>query len=156
MSDNILRSHLESEVLNLHKTRRNGLIVGIILIVVVFGYMSWINSKWNYVTQPSNLAQFSAGVVLDNLPALRMGAEEMLTKQAPALAQYVGDTVSHEAPKLIGGMVSSMVTQYTGKLAGFAADKYSDAFKAIIEGAKTDIAKAVATENNEAQEKAVV
>ena len=156
MSDNILRSHLESEVLKMYKDRRNGLILGVVLVVVVFGYMSFISSKWDYVTQPQNLAQFSAGVVLDNLPALRSGAEEMLSKQAPALATYVGDSVTNEVPKLVSGMVGSMVTQYTGKLAGYAVNKYSEAFKAVIDSAKADIAKAVKTDNNEEQERAVV
>ncbi len=156
MSDQILRSHLEAEVLRLHKERRNSLIFGTLAVLVVLGYMSWINSKWSYVTQPRNVAQFAAGVVIDNLPSLRTGAEEMLTKQAPGLAKYVGDTVTQEVPKLVGNMVGSMVTQYTDKLSGYAVDKYTEAFKAIIDSAKADIAKAVATENNDEQERAVV
>lgn len=156
MSEQILRSHLESEVLRLHKERRNGLIFGVILILVVLGYMSWINSKWTYVTQPKNVAEFSAGVVLENLPSLRMGAEKMLAKQAPELAQYVGDTVSQEVPKLVGQMVGAMVTRYSGDLSKYAVDKYTEAFKTIVASTKSDIAKAVATDNNDAQERAIV
>ncbi len=156
MSDQVLRNHLEAEVMRLHKERRNGLIFGTVMILVVLGYMSWINNKWSYVTKPANVAQFSAGVVLDNLPALRTGAEKLLAQQAPQLAKYVGDTVTQQVPKLVSQMVGSLVTRYTGSLSKFAVDKYTEAFKSIVENTKGDIAKAVASENNDVQELAVV
>ena len=156
MSEQILRSHLEDEVLRLHKERRNGLVLGLIMIVFVFGYMSWINSKWSYVTQPKNVAEFSAGVVLENLPSLRMGAEKMLVKQAPQLASYVGDTVTQEVPKLVAQMVETMVTRYSTDLSKYAVGKYGEAFKTIVASTKSDIAKAVATDSNDAQERAIV
>ena len=156
MSDQVLRNHLEAEVMRLHKERRNGLLAGAITILIVLGYMSWINSKWSYVTKPSNVAQFSAGIVLDSLPALRTGTEKMLTQQAPQLAKYVGDTVTEQVPKLVSQMVGSLVTRYTASLSRFAVDKYTEAFKSIVANTKRDIAKAVASDSNDVQELAVV
>ncbi|MEY3015111.1 MAG: hypothetical protein RIT45_3846 [Pseudomonadota bacterium] len=152
----ILRSHLEAEVARLHKERRGGLILGVVLVLIVAGYMTWLDRQFAYWTQPDNLATTAAGFVESYIPTMKRTASDTVRAEAPALARYVGDQVSAEVPRLVRGMIESMVVQYSDKLASYAADRYAEAFRAVIDGAKTDIARAAATDNNAEQERLVV
>lgn len=157
MSDaKILRSHLESEVVRLHKERRSGLIFGALMVLLVAGYMTWLDRQFVYWTKPDNMAMTAAGLVEAYIPSMKRSASETVRTEAPALARYVGDSVSAEVPRLVREMIASMVSQYSDRLADYAVDRYTDAFKSIIDGARTDIAKAIATDSNQEQERLVV
>lgn len=157
MSDGtILRSHLETEVVRLHKERRTNLIVGVLMILIVAGYMTWLDRQFTYWTKPDNLAMTAAGLVEAYIPSMKRSAAETVRTEAPALARYVGDSVSAEVPRLVRSMIGTMVGQYSDKLADYAVDRYTEAFKAVIDGARTDIAKAIETDSNQEQERLVV
>jgi hypothetical protein len=157
MSESIvLRSHIEAEATRLHKERRSGLIFGVIVILVVAGYMTWLDRQAAYWSQPENLALTATGLVEAYIPSMKRAASDTIRAEAPALARYVGDSVSSEVPRLVRGMVSAMVSQYADKLADYAVDKYTEAFAAVIDGARTDIAKAIETDSNQEQERLIV
>jgi len=157
MSESIvLRSHLEREVKRLHGERRNGTIFGALLVLVVCGYMFWLDAQATYWSRPDNLALTSAGVVEAYLPSAKRAAADTIRREAPALARYVGDSVSAEVPRLVREMVASMVTEYADRLADFATTKYVDAFSALIVEAKGDIKQALDTDVNQDQEALVV
>ncbi|MCB9739085.1 MAG: hypothetical protein H6747_07440 [Deltaproteobacteria bacterium] len=157
MSDaKILRSHLESEVVRLHKERRSGLIFGALMVLIVAGYMTWLDRQFVYWTKPDNMAMTATGLVEAYIPSMKRSASETVRTEAPALARYVGDSVSAEVPRLVREMIASMISQYSDKLADYAVDRYTDAFKSIIDGARTDIAKAIETDSNQEQERLVV
>lgn len=141
---NVLRSHLESEVSRLHSERRNGTIIGIVLVIVVIAYMTWLDRQVAYWAQPQNLVMVASGLVESRLPEMKRSAAAMIKKQAPEVARDIGDQVSREVPKLVRNMIEKTVDQYSGQLTKFAIDKYSEAFTAIIKGAHGDIERAVA------------
>ncbi|GEM_PF-2995864 len=144
MSENILRSHLEGEVKKLHKERKMGTIIGILLVVVVFAYMTWIDRQVAKWSQPQNLVMAASGIVESNLPGMKRSMAALIKKQAPEVARDIGKQVSREVPKLVRNMIEKTIDDYTTKLATYAVDKYSEAFEAIMKGAHGDIERAVA------------
>lgn len=152
MSDNnVLRSHLESEVTRLHGERKMGLIVGCLLIVIVIIYMTWLDRQVAYWAQPQNLVMAASGIVESNLPEMKKSAEALIKKQAPEVARDIGQQVSREVPKLVRNMIEKTIDQYAGQLTKFAVEKYSEAFAAILEGAHGDIERAVAENADQAR-----
>ena len=141
---NVLRSHLEGEVTRLHGERKMSLIVGVVLILIVIVYMTWLDRQVAYWAQPQNLVMAASGIVESNLPEMKKSAAALIKKQAPEVARDIGKQVSREVPKLVRNMIEKTIDQYTGQLARFAVDKYSEAFEAILEGAHGDIERAVA------------
>lgn len=143
---NVLRGHIESEVTKLYGQRRMGLIVGAILALIVCLYMTWLDRQVTYWSQPANLVMTASGLIEGNIPSMKSSAKAMIRTEAPKLTRYVGDTVSREVPVLVRNMIERTVAEYTGKLARFAVDKYSEAFQAVIEGARGDLQQAVSTD----------
>lgn len=140
---NVLRSHLEGEVKRLHGERKMGVIVGILLVVVVCVYMTWLDRQVAYWAQPQNLVLTASGIVESNLPEMKKSAAALIRKQAPEVARDIGKQVSREVPKLVRNMIEKTIDQYAGQLTHFAVDKYTEAFAAILKGAHGDIERAV-------------
>lgn len=152
MSDNsVLRTHLENEVTKLHGQRRMGAIVGGLLVLFVFGYMTWIGSIVTYWAKPQNLVLAASGIVESNLPHMQKSAEAWIKSEAPKVAKHIGQQVNREVPKLVRNMIEKTIDQYAGDLAKYAVDKYSDAFSSIIKGAHGDIERAVAENADQAR-----
>jgi hypothetical protein len=141
---NVLRSHLEGEVTRLHGERKMGVIVGVLLVVIVIAYMSWLDRQVAYWAQPQNLVMAASGIIESNLPEMKKSMAALVRKQAPEVARDIGQQVSREVPKLVRNMIEKTIDQYTGKLTKFAIDKYGEAFEAILKGAHGDIKRAVA------------
>jgi hypothetical protein len=152
----VLRSHLEGELDRLHKERRTALVLGALVVALVAGYCLWLDRQAAYWSKPDHLALTAAGLVEASLPSLKRTAADTIRSEAPALARYVGESVSAEVPRLVRGMVGTMVTQYSGSLADYAARRYGEAFKALIDGARTELAAAAATDDNDEQQRLVV
>lgn len=157
MSENtVLRGHLEAEVGKLHGERRMGLIIGLILTVIVGGYMTWLDHQVSYWSQPVNLVMTASGMLESNIPAMKSSAKALIRKEAPELTRYVGETVSREVPVLVRNMIEQAVSDYTTQLARLAVVKYTEAFEAVIQGARGDLQQAVTTDVNAERDRLVV
>ena len=152
MSDNsVLRAHLEGEVKRLHGERKMGLIIGIIVVLAVFGYMTWISSVVSHWSKPQNLVMVASGIVESNLPDMERSAVAFVKTEAPKLARHIGQQVNREVPKLVRNMIEKTIDQYAGQLAKYAVAKYGEAFDAVVKGAHGDIERAVAENADQAR-----
>jgi hypothetical protein len=153
MNATTLRSHLETEVERLHNQRRNTTIIGIVLVLIVIGYMSWLNSFVTDASKPENIADFTTGVVRANLPRARQAAVDMVKSEGPNLARFVGQSLSDELPRVMRETVRDMVIDYSDELAVVVIDRYNKAFSAMLKEAKGEIS-AVLTDGLTEQDRA--
>lgn len=150
MSENQLRQHMEKRVRDLHAERRNNVIVAVVLNLLVMGYLGWIHSQINYLTEPENLVDASAGFVEAHIPQMKESVAATIKVESPGVARFLADAVRAELPGMIRQMLENMVMEYTTELASFAADEYNRSFTAMVDLADAEIkAAAEATTDQE-------
>jgi hypoxanthine-guanine phosphoribosyltransferase len=85
------------------KKKRNSMIVsiigGIILMIIVLFYFSWIKGMIKEVIQPEGLMMMAGGKVKSLLPQLSKDMEEQLKAQAPTIAKYSSEQVLLAIPE---------------------------------------------------------
>ena len=144
-----LRGHLEGEVLRLHTARRNMTIASALLIFVVLVYTTWLYSFIRTITKPENLALAVSGMIESQIPSLKQSISTTLKAEAPALARHLGSVLRNDVPAQLKAAVETAATDASIQVAKEAANQYREALAAVIEGAKGEIADAVAAPNEE-------
>jgi len=137
------RDYLARDYVALHGQRKLSAIVGIVLIVVVFGYMTWLYAAVRNITKPDNLASAMTGFVEASLPDWKRSAKGVITSEAPRIARYVGDTVVRELPAVLRAAIEGMVIEYTKDIADSAAHHLEAAYVEVITGARDELKRAV-------------
>lgn len=149
------RDYLVSDFQALHKQRRNVAIGSIVLVLVVFGYMTWLWSAVRYIVQPDNLASAMAGFVETSLPDWKRSAKAVVKEEAPKVAKFMGDAVVTQLPPVLRTAVETMVMEYTVEIAGIATKNLNDAFEDMLTGAKEQLRQA-ATSGVEEEQSAIM
>jgi hypothetical protein len=145
-TDPVLRHHLTGEVAKLHTQRKRLAITGVALIVLVFGYMTWLYAQVSYFSKPDNLATMAEGFVIASLPEAERATENMIKTEVPRLVKFLGDTVVREVPTKLRQELERMVLDYSRTLAMYAVKQFNEAFEALLIGAREDIDRAIKTE----------
>ncbi len=149
------RDYLVNDFKSLHKQRRNVAIGSIVLVVVVFGYMTWLWSAVRYIVQPDNLASAMAGYVETSLPDWKRSAKAVVKEEAPKLAKFMGNAVVTDLPPVLRTAIENMVMEYTAEIAGIATKNLNSAFEDMLTGAKEQLRQA-ATSGVEEEQAAIM
>lgn len=136
------RDYLAQDFTSLHKQRKRTAITGIVLVVLVFAYMTWLYGAVRHMTKPDNLADAMAGYVEVSLPDWKRAAKNVVQTEAPRVARYVGDTVVRELPAVLRTAIESMVIEYTNDIAQTAAKHLEAAFVELVVGARDELKQA--------------
>lgn len=151
MTTEILRGHLEAEVLRLHKARRTTLIASIVVVLIVLAYTSWMYSMVRYFTKPENLAMTVSGLVESQIPNLKHSVSTAIKTQAPSLAKHIGHLIRDEVPAQLRKLVETAADDAANQVAREAAKSYTAALNGVVRDAKAEIAEAVAAKTDEDQ-----
>lgn len=146
------RDYLAKDFASLHSQRKRTTIIGALLIVLVFGYMTWLLGAVKHMTKPENLADAMAGYVEVSLPDWKRSAKNVVATESPRVARYIGDTVVRELPPILRTAIENMVMQYTTDISDTAAKQLEAAFTELVVGARDELAQAAATGVQETQE----
>ncbi len=153
MSDHpVVRTYVIAEVDRMYTERRNFYIVGGLVVLLVFGYMTWLDRQVAYFTQPEHFALTASGMLEAQLPALERTAEDMIVREAPHVARYLGDSVTREVPVLLRDTFQRAVMEYTAELATLAVIRYRATFDAVLAKADEGLAAAVAAPDSASRE----
>ncbi len=139
------RDYLQTDFLTLHRQRKRTAILSIVLVLLVFCYMTWLYSAVRHMTQPDNLADAMAGFVEVSLPDWKRSAKNVIQTEAPRVARYVGDTVVRELPPVLRTAIETMVVQYTQDIAETAVKHLDAAFADLVSGAREELKQAAET-----------
>ncbi len=145
------RDYLVADYNALHGQRKRTVIVGALLVVLVFGYMTWLLSAVRHITKPDNLADALAGYVEVSLPDWKRSAKSVVTTEAPRVARFMGDTVVRELPPVLRLAIENMVLEYTKDIAETAAKQLQAAFTELVIGAREELAQAAQTGSQQDQ-----
>jgi len=148
MTNTNLRAYVEDNIKGKHGRRRNATVVGLIMNILVLGYLSWMHSQVSYVTQPDNLVAAASGLVIGNIPTMKQSAVAAIKVEAPNVATFVADAIRNEVPGMIRGQLEAMILEYTTALAGYAAEQYNTSFAEIIDLAEPEIKKAIVAKSD--------
>ncbi|MBM4344321.1 MAG: hypothetical protein FJ100_13205 [Deltaproteobacteria bacterium] len=145
------RDYLVADFHALHSQRKRTVIVGAVLLVLVFGYMTWLLSAVRHITKPDNLADALAGYVEVSLPDWKRSAKTVVQTEAPRVARFMGDTVVRELPPVLRLAIENMVLEYTKDIADTAAKQLQAAFTELVIGAREELAQAAQSGNEQDQ-----
>jgi len=113
-SDETLVKFLREEVASQEKRNRTSWIVGLIMLALIGGYLTYVGTFIrNHVLNPTHAAQWVAYMTAENLPVVLSKTERSLRDQAPELCD-----------KLVGSMVD--VPRYVGREAQKQIDLVAD------------------------------
>ncbi|MSQ83877.1 MAG: hypothetical protein EXR77_13495 [Myxococcales bacterium] len=150
-ADSGARAYLVLDFAALHRQRKRTVIVGALLIVLVFGYMTWLLSAVRHITKPQNLADAMAGFVEVSLPDWKRSAKSLIETESPRIARFMGDTVVRELPPVLRLAIENMVLEYTKDISDTAAKQLEAAFMELVVGARDELAQAAASGNEQDQ-----
>lgn len=139
------RQYLVHDFEALHKQRKTTTIVGIILVILVLCYMTWLWSAVRYITKPDNLASAMAGYVEVSLPDWKRSANAVVREDAPKVAKFIGDSVVRELPKVLRDAIEKMVMEYSEDIATTATKHLATAFEGVVVGAREELKQAAST-----------
>lgn len=145
------RAYLAQDLEALHKQRRLSAILGIILVILVVCYMTWLWSAVRYITKPDNLASAMSGYVEVSLPDWKRSANAVVKDDAPKVAKYIGDSVVRELPTVLRDAVEKMVMEYAAEISDTAAKHLQAAFEGVVAGATAELRQAAASGIEEEQ-----
>ncbi len=145
------RDYLVADYQALHGQRKRTVIIGALLVVLVFGYMTWLLSAVRHITKPDNLADALAGYVEVSLPDWKRSAKSVVQTEAPRVARFMGDTVVRELPPVLRLAIENMVLEYTKDIAETATKQLNLVFAEMVTGAREELAQAAQTGSQQEQ-----
>ena len=99
LADSELVGFLEQEIQSCKKKTKMSVIFGGVILVVVFGYFSWLLSfVRNELLNPQALATVTVGIAEDNIPGYMAELEQEIKNQAPGVSKQVIDQIKSVFP----------------------------------------------------------
>ena len=112
-----LESQLRAQIARTQAGTRAVLVIGIIVIAIIFAYMTWLTTKFKDVADPVGLAEILELKVSNEVPAAMQKLEETLTSQAAEHVAALREQVVGQIPVL---------REKAEELAGSALDSFAD------------------------------
>jgi len=114
-----LESQVRAQIARAQSGSRAMLVIGIILIAIIFIYMTWISAKVKELSNPEDLAMILEQRVSEHVPELVEQLETELTTRASDNIEYVLDDLLKRVPGLSGRVEEAafkLVDQFAEKL----------------------------------------
>lgn len=80
-----LEAQMDGEIAHLQSQRNSNLIIGLVLMVIIFGYFYFMSLKVRQLMEPEATAAMASQQVVSYLPELRISLEETARKETPLL-----------------------------------------------------------------------
>ena len=134
-------------------------IVGIIVIVVVFSYLSWLVGRLTAELDPVTLARTVAGLAGDKVPEAIKTMEQNLAKRAPENVGRVFDVANEQVPrlredaeKIAETLLTSVMDEFDERMGGMVEEilemldraQLKEAIQAALEGTPEELEKQIA------------
>jgi hypothetical protein len=119
-----LEARLDAETEHLRRQKTVNIVVGVILILIVFGYFLFMTGKVKDAMEPQGVAMMASERVIGYLPEARVTLEATARKEVPVLVD-----------KLIDGLLKQRVPEARGKVKArilVLADKAMDDAESIF------------------------
>lgn len=91
-----LESKLDAQLASLNRSRNLNLILGIVLIVVIFGYFQFIGGIVKPFSDPKELSSILWAQFTSRIDTVRATAEKQAIEMTPMLVDRIADTLIHD------------------------------------------------------------
>jgi len=113
-----LESQMRAQIARTQSGTRAVLVIGIIIIAIIFIYMTWLSAKVKDLTDPSDLAMMIEVKISEEIPEVLDELEKSLTGSASSNVEYILDDLLERLP-----LLREQAEEAVGKLVDqFAAD----------------------------------
>jgi hypothetical protein len=135
------QDYLATEVAELQKNYKIGLIAMALITVILIGYFQWMKSMVAEIVAPQNLSTLMVSEVRRNLPTARIALQTNLTAAAPEVIEFVANSVLDEALPMMSESARALFREYSRELAGYGKLAAVQSFTEIVKTHKTALAK---------------
>ena len=116
-----LESQVRAQIARTQAGARAVLVIGIIIIAVVFGYMTYVTSKIKELATPETLAQMAEDQIMSRVEEYVQTLETTLTGDAEKVVATVREKAIDQIPEIrerVEGYAESLIDQYVDQLEG--------------------------------------
>ena len=143
-----LEVQLREQMAHARTATRSVRVIGIILVAIVFGILTWIYSEIKVYSEPKEVAIIVSGIVYPKLDSLLDDMEETLGANAPEYVAQMGDalfenlaTLRKHGVNAINGRVDRLAHDLEGRAVEMGdelAEEHKETLIAVFEAAKVE------------------
>jgi hypothetical protein len=93
---NNLEAQMDGEIAHLESQRKSNLLIGLVIMVIIFGYFYFMSLKVRQLMEPGVAAEMASQQVVSYLPELRISLEKTARQEAPLLIDTLINTLLNE------------------------------------------------------------
>ena len=142
-----LETQMREQIARARSSTRAVRVIGIILIAIVFGILSWLYSELKPYAEPKFAAETITGLASGQLEPALEKLEKDLTADAPARVEELGGILMAQLPeirksmeRIVNGRMDALADDLTNevqKMAEQLAKDHTDVVKEVFAAAKT-------------------
>ena len=126
-----LESQIRSQIGRTQAATRTVLVVGIIVIVVIFGYMTWLSGLVKDLAQPAELAETLVLTAVNQIPKAVEDIKASLKEQAPENVGRVREMLMEQVP-ILRGKAEEMAAMAVDRLVDQLNAKVDQVVKEVV------------------------
>lgn len=133
-----LESQMRAQIARTQSGARAILVIGIIIVAIIFIYMTWLTNRFSEYADPVELAGMVEAEVSGRIPEVMTNLETTLTKSAPDNVKYVLDDLLSKLPAL-RERAEEAVLQLVDQFGDQLDQKVDEIVAEMLEAKKTEL-----------------